>query len=86
MAIYQRWFNQTGLEAEDLFWLGTIQQRQGRAETAARAFKKAIEQKNVPPHLLEELAQICTQGRHLEEAIQAAERLSREPGWEARER
>jgi tetratricopeptide (TPR) repeat protein len=84
MAIYQRWFNQTGLETEDLLLVGSIQQRQGRTETATRALKRAIATKEVPPRLLEELAQVCTQGRHWDEAIQAAERLSRQPGWEAR--
>jgi tetratricopeptide (TPR) repeat protein len=84
MAIYQRWFNQAGLETEDLLLVGTIQLRQGRADTAARALRKVSETKTVPPHLLEELAQVFTQGRHWEEAIQVSERLRRQPGWEAR--
>ena len=50
MAIYQRWFNQTGLETEDLLLVGMIQQRQGRTDTTARACNKVrINQRDVPP-------------------------------------
>ena len=84
MAIYQRWFNQSGLETEDLLLVGMIQQRQGRTDTAARALNKVLSSKELSSRLLAELTQVCTKGRHWDVAIPAAERLSRQPGWEAR--
>jgi tetratricopeptide (TPR) repeat protein len=84
MAIYQRRLGEKGLEAEDHLLLGLLYQRHGRADAAARAWKKAIEAGDVSPQSLEELARVCVQGRHWDEAIGATERLSRQPGWEAR--
>ena len=43
-----------------------------------------LEAGQVSPHLLEELARLYVQGRRWDEAILATERLSRQPGWEAR--
>jgi len=84
MAIYQRRLDEKGLEAEDHLLLGLMHQRNGRRDAAARAWNKVLEAGEVSPRSLEELARLCVQGRHFEVAIQATERLSREPGWEAR--
>ncbi len=83
-AIYQRRLDEKGLEAEDFLLLGLMLQREGRADGAARAWKKVLEAGEVSPPSLEELARLCVQGRRWDEAIPAAERLSRQPGWEAR--
>jgi len=83
-AIYQRLPGENALEAEDHLLLGLIHQRNGRADAAARAWRKVNEAGAVSPHLLEELARYCARGRHFEEAVLATERLSLQPGWEAR--
>ena len=64
--------------------IGLIDQRHGRPDAAATAWRKAIEAADVSPSQLEELARYCVQGRHFDEAILATERLSRQPGWESR--
>jgi len=84
MAIYQRRLDEKGLEAEDHLVLGLMHQRHGRADAAARAWKKVLEAGQATPRSLEELARLCVQGRHFAEAILATEQLSRQPGWEAR--
>jgi tetratricopeptide (TPR) repeat protein len=83
-SIYQRRFDENSLKSEDQLLLGLIHQRHGRADAAAAAWRQALQDGDASPFLLEELARYCVQGRHFDEAIQATERLSRQPGWEAR--
>jgi predicted CXXCH cytochrome family protein len=84
IAIYQRRLGEKALEAEDHFVLGLMHQRHGRAEAAAGAWKKVVDAPGVSPPLLEEVARLCARGKLFDLASQATERLSREPGWEAR--
>jgi predicted CXXCH cytochrome family protein len=84
MAIYERRLDRKTLEAEDLLLLGSMLQRQGRPGAAAMAWKQVLEAREVTPKTLEELTRLCVQSRRWNEAILAAERLSREPAWEAR--
>ncbi len=83
MAIYQRRLDEKGLEAEDHLLLGQLYERQGRADAAARAWKKVLEADQVSPDSLDELARLSIQGRRWDEAILVTERLRRQPGWEA---
>jgi tetratricopeptide (TPR) repeat protein len=84
LAIYQRRLDPKALEAEDHLLLGSVYQRQARADAAALAFKRVLDTGTVPPQVLEELARLCVRGRLFDEAIRAIDRLSQEPGWRAR--
>jgi Tfp pilus assembly protein PilF len=84
LAIYEHRLSAMRLEAEDYLLLGVMSQREGRSAAAARAWQKALEADNASPRLLEELTRFCVQGRHFEEAVSSAVRLSRQPAWEAR--
>jgi predicted CXXCH cytochrome family protein len=84
IAVYQRRLDEKALEAEDHLLLGLIHDRHGQGDASARAWNQVTGASQVSPRLLEELARLHLQGRRWEEAIAVAERLSRQPGWEAR--
>ena len=84
MAIYQRRLDEKELEAEDHLLLGLMLLRRGRNDLAGREWKKVLDAGQVSPRSLEELVRLCVKGRRWEEAILAADRLSLQPGWEAR--
>jgi predicted CXXCH cytochrome family protein len=84
MAIYERRLDEKRLEPEDHLLVGSLHQRRGQTDAAARAWKKVLEAGEVSPHVLEELARLCVMGHRWEEAIPATERLIAKPGWEAR--
>jgi predicted CXXCH cytochrome family protein len=84
IALYSLQFGPGMMEAEDYILLGLALQRRGRPDAATRAWEKAIHADPIPPRSLEELARILIQFRRREEAAQVAERLARQPGWEAR--
>ena len=69
LAIYQRRLDEKALEAEDHVLLGLVYQRQGRADAAARAWKKVLEAGEVSPRSLDELGRLHIQGHRWEEAI-----------------
>ena len=84
MAIYQRRLDEKELEAEDHLVLGLLHPTTGAGRRGGASWKKVLEAGHVSPQSLEELGRLCVQGRRWEEAILATERLSRQPGWEAR--
>jgi tetratricopeptide (TPR) repeat protein len=84
VAIYTRRLDDKVIETPDYFLLGLAQERQGHAEAAARAWKKVVDASHVDPGSLEELARLHLRSRRLEEAVEAALLLSRQPGREAR--
>jgi predicted CXXCH cytochrome family protein len=84
MPIYERRLDDKMLEPEDHLLIGLLHQRQGQTDAAAGAWKKLLEADEVSPHILEELARLCILKHRWEEAIPATERLSAQPGWEAR--
>ena len=65
MAIYQRRLDETDFEAEDHLLLGLMQQRQGHADAAARAWKNVLEARQVSPKTLEELCSPVCPGASL---------------------
>ncbi|MFI5457801.1 MAG: tetratricopeptide repeat protein, partial [Isosphaerales bacterium] len=83
LAIYHRRLDQKLIDAEDDVLLGRMFERRGQGEAAARAWEKVLEARQVPPRALDELARLHLQGDRPEEAARVAERLSRQPGWEA---
>jgi len=84
IAIYSRRLDGKAIEAEDYVLLGQAHQRRGQLDAAARAWNKVLEAGQVSPRSLDELARLHVQGRRFEAAIPVTERLSLQPGWEAR--
>jgi predicted CXXCH cytochrome family protein len=84
MAIYERRLDDKALEAEDHLMLGLLRHRQGQADAAARDLKKVLDAGHLPPRSLEELARLQIEAHRWDDAILATERLSGQPGWEAR--
>ncbi len=84
VTLYNRRLVGRPVEAEDYVLLGQAYARQGQAASAAKAWNKVLEANPSPPRVLEELVRLHVQGRRWQEAIPVAERLSRQPGWEAR--
>ena len=54
------------------------------AEAAIQSWNKVLEAAQLTPKLVEELARLHIEGRRSAEALEAAEYLSRQAGWEAR--
>jgi hypothetical protein len=84
LGLYSRRFDERSLAAEDYLLMGLAQQRRGDAESAARSWRLVLEAPQLTPKLVEELARLHIEGHRPSEATQSAERLSRQPGWEAR--
>jgi len=84
LSIYSRRLGDQVMEAEDYLLLGLAHQRRGRSEVAARTWGKLLDAPQLTPRLVEELARLHIEGHRPAEAIQLAEHLSRQPGWEAR--
>jgi tetratricopeptide (TPR) repeat protein len=84
MNIYARRLDDQALEAEDHVLIGLLHERHGRPEAAAAAWKRAFDSAQIAPSALEELARHYLQSKRWEEAIPVTERLSQQPGWEAR--
>src|SRR5262249_7384611 len=83
LAIYSRRLDERTLEGEDHVLIGRLLDHQGKPDEAARAWKKALASSNISARALDELARVRLQRGQHEEAAQLAERLSRQPGWEA---
>jgi predicted CXXCH cytochrome family protein len=96
MGIYAHRLDGEALEAEDYLLWGLAQKRRGQDELALAYWNRAIEADAVSARLLDELSQLFyEQGsrfgnseylkRHpFDQAARAAERVSREAGWELR--
>ncbi len=83
IAIYERRLDPKALEAEDHLVLGMIHDRHGQTDAAARDWNQVARASNKAPRSLDELAHLHIQGGRWGDAMLAAERLSRSPGWEA---
>jgi predicted CXXCH cytochrome family protein len=84
LGLYSHRLDEQALAAEDYLLLGLAQQRSGHAEAAERSWNKALDAPHITSKLVEELARLHIEGHRPAEAIRAADRLSRQPGWEAR--
>jgi hypothetical protein len=84
MNVYERRLNEKHLEAEDYLVVGMMLDRQKRGDAAARAWKRVLADPQPSPVMLEELTRLCARARLFDDAILAAERLGRAPGWKAR--
>ncbi len=83
-AIYSRRLTNAQLEPEDFFVLGLLNARANQFDRALEFWAKADREGNASPELLDNLARLSAIKMRLDEAADAARRLSRMPGSEAR--
>ena len=83
IAIYSRLILED-MDAEDLFLLGRALSRTGKVDLAFKTYERARLANPDHPETLEALAQLYLQNDRENAAEEAAERLVRQPGWEAR--
>ena len=83
IAIYSRLFVEA-VDAEDLYLLGRALNRTGKIDAAFKSYEKARLAAPDHPETLDALAQLYLQNDRANAAEETAERLMRQPGWEAR--
>ena len=81
-AVYDRLGGRT-LEAEDHYLLGLGWRQSGRPDAAQAAWRSALEADPNHAETLSEMARTSLHQEHPLTAAGAAERLARQPGWEA---
>jgi tetratricopeptide (TPR) repeat protein len=96
IGIYTRRLEPKSMQAEDYLLLGVALKRRGRNDGAMWAWNQALEADTVSAQALEDLTQLIyreavetenpenMRPHPLDTAARAAERLGRQPGWEAR--
>ncbi len=96
LGIYTRRLEAESIQAADYLLLGVALKRQGRDDGAMWAWNKVLEAESVPPQTLNELTELLyveavetelpgnLRPHPLDATARAAERLSRQPGWESR--
>ena len=94
--IYTRRLDAKLMQAEDYLLLGVALKRRGRDDGAMWAWTTALESESISPQTLGDLGKLLyteavesempgnMKPHPLDAAAQAAERLSRQPGWESR--
>jgi len=83
-AIYKDRLVGVPIEPEDYFLSGLMLGRGGRSEMALEVWQKGVEMKPEFPEMLDHLARLSARMQRLDPALDAARRLARQPGWEAR--
>jgi tetratricopeptide (TPR) repeat protein len=83
IALYQR-LAPASQEAEDFFLLGRALMQHGQIDSAYRAYEQARQRDPDHPDTLAALAGLYVFNDRHHVAAAAAERLARQPGWEAR--
>jgi tetratricopeptide (TPR) repeat protein len=74
----------SNLGAEDYFLIGLGWSRTGRPDAAMSAWNSALDANPNHAETLNDMARLGMHQKHPIEAARAAERLSQQPGWEAR--
>jgi tetratricopeptide (TPR) repeat protein len=83
-ALYSGRLGRTVLEPEDKFLIGMTLVRAGTPEAALEVWWKAMNEGADQPELLDHLARLAFRLQRLDQSAEAARRLARHPGWEAR--
>ena len=83
-AIYSGRLSSSLLQSEDYLLIGLLNARAGRFENALEVWDKAARQGDDDPELLDNVAKVSAAMKRLDEAADAARRLSRKPAWEVR--
>ncbi len=86
IAIYSQRLSEKLFQAEDDLLLGWALERRGQTAAAARAWDKVLAFDAIPPRLLDEFARLQMWYQRLDAAADAAKRLAKQPGWQARGR
>jgi tetratricopeptide (TPR) repeat protein len=83
-AIYRDRLGSARLETEDQFLVGLGLARGGKLLNAWEQWDKATKSGPDHPEMLDHFARLSARLQRLDEAADAARRLARQPGWEAR--
>ncbi len=83
-SIYAGRLGISQMEPEDLFLLGLLNARAGRFETALELWVEAARKGDDEAEVFDNLARLSLRLQRLDEAADAARRLSQKSGWEAR--
>ncbi len=84
IAIYEGRLASAELEPEDAFLKGLVMTRTGRPETAFELWGRYTKQGVDHPEMLDHFSRLAARYQRMDPALDAARRLSRQPGWEAR--
>src|SRR5438270_11431637 len=82
-AIYNGRLRAEPLEPEDYYLMGLSYKRQGDEELALKAWSKGVAETPDHPEMLLSLANLMARRQHLDETVDLAGRLAKNPGWEA---
>ena len=82
-AVYAR-LGKEGMEVEDHYLSGRILDRGDLKDLALKAWATALEVDPNHPETLDEVTRLLFRSQRPDEAARAAERLARQPGWQAR--
>src|SRR5262249_44459904 len=83
-AIYKGRLASANLGPEDAFLQGLMLTRTGRPEDALELWEAWVKRGGNHPEMLDHFARLSARFQRLDPALDAAGRLSRQPGWEAR--
>ncbi len=83
-SVYKNRLAGTHIEPEDYFLSGLMLARAGKSEMALEVWRKGTEIRPEFPEMLDHLARLSAQFHLMDPALDAARRLARQPGWEAR--
>jgi hypothetical protein len=83
-TIYESRLASAELEPEDAFLKGLVMARTGRAEAAVELWGGVVNKGVDHPEMLDHYSRLSARHQRMDQALEAARRLSRQPGWEAR--
>jgi tetratricopeptide (TPR) repeat protein len=83
MSLYER-IGPQGMQADDLYLLGVALARSGNAKGAIEVWQQALKADPDHPEALSEVSHFHLQNDRPHAAAKAADRLARNPAWEAR--
>jgi tetratricopeptide (TPR) repeat protein len=83
-AIYEKGLASAELEPEDAFLKGLVFARNGRPETALDLWAGVVNKGVEHPEMLDHYSRLSARFQHMDQALEAARRLARQRGWEAR--
>ncbi len=83
-AIYEGRLASAELEPEDAFLKGLVMTRTGRPEAAVELWAGFVKKGVDHSEMLDHFSRLSALSQRMDPALEAARRLSRQPGWEAR--
>ena len=83
-SLYEGRLASADLEPEDVFLKGLLMTRTGRLEGAFDLWGRSVKQGVDHPEMLDHFSRLAARYQRMDPALDAARRLCRQPGWEAR--